>query len=78
MADCRHGCAAANGFRPHNLTIDEAWALYNNTYPMPPDMRLPGHWKLGAGGIGIPLVPTPNSMRLISEVHAHDTSQTYL
>ena len=31
--------AAANGFRPHMLLKEEATAIHDNHYPVPPNMR---------------------------------------
>ena len=41
--------AAANGFGRRHLHEDEARLLYEADYPAPPDMRVPGSWKLSTG-----------------------------
>ena len=68
MDDVQQG-AAANGFTRHSLTTDEAWALYRNRYPAPPDMRCPGTWRLNASGI--PITPVPQGARRCREIAAH-------
>ena len=40
--DKRNSGAAANGFLPRTLLKEEASALHDNHYPVPPDMRAPG------------------------------------
>jgi hypothetical protein len=47
----------ANGFGRRYLHEWEARALYEAGYMAPPDFRLPGTWRLRAGGIPIPPVP---------------------
>ena len=49
--------AAANGFGCRHLQEPEARLLYEAEYPGPPDMRVPGAWRLSAGGVTVPLVP---------------------
>ena len=47
----------ANGFGRRHLQEAEARLLYEAEYPTPPDMRVPGTWRLSAGGVPVPLVP---------------------
>ena len=49
--------AAANGFGCRHNQEPEARLLYEAEYPAPPDMRVPGAWRLSAGGIPVPPVP---------------------
>lgn len=50
--------AARNGFGRRHLHEDEARLLFEAEYPTPPDMRAPGAWRLSAGGVPVPPVPT--------------------
>lgn len=47
--------AMANGFGRRHLHEDEARLLYEADYPAPPDMRVPGSWRLSVGGVPVPL-----------------------
>ena len=49
--------AAANGFGRRHLQEPEARLLYEVEYLAPPDMRVPGAWRLSAGGVLVPSVP---------------------
>ena len=49
--------AAANGFGRRFLHPEEARMLYEAGYPTPPDMRVPGEWRLSAGGVPVPPPP---------------------
>ncbi|KAE8798081.1 Homeobox protein KNOX3 [Hordeum vulgare] len=49
--------AAANGFGRSHLREDEARLLYEADYPMPPDMRVPGSWRLSTVGVSVPPPP---------------------
>ena len=49
---------ATNGFDRRHLHEDEARLLYEVDYPAPPDKRVPGTWKLSAGGVSVPPVAT--------------------
>jgi len=48
--------AAANGFGRQHLQEPEARLLYKAEYPAPPDMRVPGAWRLSAAGVPVPPV----------------------
>ena len=50
--------AAANGFGRRYLHEDEARLLYEAEYLVPPDMRVPGAWRISAGGVPVPPPPT--------------------
>lgn len=50
--------AAANGFGRRHLHEAEARLLYEADYPAPPDMRVPGSWRLSAGGVPVPPPPS--------------------
>jgi hypothetical protein len=50
--------AANNGFGRRSLNQWEGRLLYAAGYPAPPDFRAPGGWRLSAGGIPIPPLPT--------------------
>ena len=50
--------AAANGFGRRHLHEDEMRFLYEADYPAPPDMRVPGTWRLRASGVPGPPAPT--------------------
>ena len=41
--------AVANGFGRRHLHEDKARLLYEAEYPVPPDMRVPGAWRISAG-----------------------------
>ena len=47
-------CAAAKGFGRRHLQEQEARLLYEAEYPTPPDMRVPGTWRLSAAGVPVP------------------------
>lgn len=49
--------AAANVFGRRHLQEPEARLLYEAEYPTPPDMWVPGAWRLSAGGVLVPPVP---------------------
>ena len=49
--------AAVNGFGRRHLQETEARLLYEAEYPAPTDMRVPGAWRLSAGGVPVPPVP---------------------
>ena len=55
--------AAANGFGRRHLHEDEARLLFEAEYPVPPDMRVPGAWRISAGGVPVPPVPTGAARR---------------
>jgi hypothetical protein len=76
MAYRRAGGAVANGFTPHNLTVEEARALHHARYPALTDMWLPSRWQLSAGGDGIPPVPMPHKTRWWDEIHSHHATST--
>jgi hypothetical protein len=76
MAYRRIGSAVVNGFKPHNLTVEEAWALHHARYLASPDMWLPSGWRLSAGGIGILPVPMAHGTMWWEEIHAHRATQT--
>jgi hypothetical protein len=48
---------ANNGFGRRSLHQWEGRLLYAAGYPVPPDFRAPGGWRLGAGGVPIPPPP---------------------
>ncbi|KAE8794488.1 Homeobox protein KNOX3 [Hordeum vulgare] len=50
--------AAANGFGRRYLREDEARLLYEAEYTTPPDMSVPGSWRLSAGSVPVPPPPT--------------------
>jgi hypothetical protein len=50
--------AANNGFGRRSLHQWEGRLLYAAGHPAPPDFRVPGGWRLSAGGIPIPPPPT--------------------
>ncbi|XP_048574286.1 disease resistance protein RGA5-like [Triticum urartu] len=50
--------AAANGFGRRHLHEDEARILFKADYPVPSDMRVPGAWRISAGGVPVPPPPT--------------------
>ncbi|KAE8802287.1 Homeobox protein KNOX3 [Hordeum vulgare] len=50
--------ADTNGFGRRHLREDEARLLYVAEYPAPPDMCVPGSWRLSAGGVPVPPPPT--------------------
>ena len=49
---------AANGFGRRHLHEDEARLLFEAEYPVPPDMRVPGAWRISVGGVPVPPPPT--------------------
>ena len=59
---------AANGFGRHWLRDEEARLLFEAGYPMPPDMRVPGNWRLSQMGFLVPPVPTGEDQ--LVEIHA--------
>ena len=50
--------AAVNGFGRRHLHEDEARLLFEAEYPVPPDMRVPGAWRISVGGVPVPLPST--------------------
>ena len=51
-----------NGFGIRSLRVEEAWLLYGERYPTPPDNRVPsGGWRMAPNGIPVPPVPRPGS-----------------
>ncbi|KAI4990298.1 hypothetical protein ZWY2020_038661 [Hordeum vulgare] len=50
--------AATSGFGRRHLHEDEARLLYEADYLAPPDMRVPGSWRISAGGVPVPPSPT--------------------
>ena len=50
--------AAANDFGRNWLQDWEARLLYEAGYPAPPDMRVPGNWRLSQMGLLVPPIPT--------------------
>ena len=55
--------AAANGFWRRHLHEDEARLLFEAEYPVPSDMRVPGAWRISAGGVPVSPVPTGAARR---------------
>ena len=49
--------AAANGFGRRWLHPNEVELLYSAEYPVPPDTRVPGDWRISLGGMPVPPVP---------------------
>ena len=49
--------AAVNGFGRRHLHKGEARLLFEAEYPVPPDMRVPGAWRISAGGVPVPPPP---------------------
>ncbi|KAE8771098.1 Homeobox protein KNOX3 [Hordeum vulgare] len=49
--------AVANGFGRRHLHETEARLLYVVDYLAPPNMRVPGSWRLSAGGVPVPPPP---------------------
>ncbi|KAE8805086.1 Homeobox protein KNOX3 [Hordeum vulgare] len=49
---------AANDFGRRHLHESEARLLYEADYPPPPDMWAPGSWRLSAGGVSVPPLPS--------------------
>ncbi|KAE8767805.1 hypothetical protein D1007_60794 [Hordeum vulgare] len=50
--------ATVNGFDRRHLREDEARLLYEEDYSTPPDMRVPGSWRLSVGGVPVPPPPS--------------------
>ena len=64
MAECFPGDgAAANGFGRRHLHENEARLLFEVEYPVPPDMRVPGAWRISVGGVPVPPPPTGAARR---------------
>src|SRR3954471_17626412 len=55
--------AAANGFGRRHLHEDEARLLFEAEYPVPPDMRVPGAWRMSDGGVAVQPPPTGAARR---------------
>ena len=55
--------AVANGFGRRHLHEDEARLLFEAEYPVPPDMRVLGAWRISPGGMPVPPVPTGAARR---------------
>ena len=53
---------AANGFGRRHLHEDETRLLFKAGYLVPPDMRVPGAWRISAGGVPVP-PPSTGAMR---------------
>lgn len=58
--------AVANDFGRHHLHEWEAYLLHEANYPAPPDMSVPGRWRLSAGGVPVP--PQPDADRFHAEI----------
>ncbi|KAE8791610.1 Homeobox protein KNOX3 [Hordeum vulgare] len=56
--------AAASGFGRCHLHEPEARLLYEADYPAPPDMRVPGSWRLSVGGVSVPPPPSGDDRRV--------------
>jgi hypothetical protein len=76
IAYCRQRGATANGFAPHNLTVEEARTLHYACYLTPLDMRLPTGWRLSVGGVGIPPICLAHRTRWWEEIHANRATLT--
>ena len=64
--------SAANGFGVRSLRVEEAWLLYSQRYPKPPDQRVPsGGWRMAPNGIPVPPVPRPGSSAWTEQVLFH-------
>ena len=57
--------AAKNGFGRRHLHEAEACLLYEVDYPAPPDMRVPGSWRLSASGVPVPPPPPSGAERCV-------------
>ena len=55
--------AAANGFGRRHLHESEARLLFEAEYPVPPDMQVPGAWRISAGGVPVPSIPAGTARR---------------
>ena len=55
--------AAGNDFGRRHLHEDEARLLYEAEYRVPPDMRVPGAWRISAGDVLVPPIPTGAAQR---------------
>ena len=60
--------AAANGFGRNWMYDWEAHLLYEAGYPAPPDMRVPGNWRLSQMGFSVS--PVPIGEDRLAEIHA--------
>ncbi|KAE8793565.1 Homeobox protein KNOX3 [Hordeum vulgare] len=58
--------AATNGFSRRSLHEWEARVLHEANYPAPPDMRMPGAWRLSLGGV--PVLPPPSAVERRGEI----------
>ena len=77
MSSRRTGGAAANGFYPHILLVEEARLLYANRYPCPPGYRPPScGWKLAANGVAVPPVPRQRSEAWFDEICSYRRALT--
>ena len=64
--------AEVNGFGMHSLRVEEAWLLYRERYPTPPDNRVPsGGWGMAPNGIPVPPVPNPGTRPWLYQVSYH-------
>ena len=69
--------SAANGFGVRSLRVDEAWLLYRERYPTPPDNRVPsGSWRMAPNGIPVPPVSRPGSQAWTEQVLFHRSRLT--
>ena len=55
--------ATANGFGRRHLHKGEARLLFEAEYPVPPDMRVPGAWRISTDGVPVPPPPTGAARR---------------
>jgi hypothetical protein len=62
-----NGDATNNGFGRRSLHQWEGRLLYAAGYMAPPDFRVPGGWRLSAGGIPIPPPPTGGAIDEVIE-----------
>ena len=52
------GVVAANGFGRRRVRHEEVRMLFEAGYPVPPDCRIPGTWRLSQMGYAMPPLPT--------------------
>ena len=61
-----------NDFGIRSLRVEEAWLIYAERYPTPPDNRVPsGGWRMAPNGIPVPPVPQPDTRPWLEQVRYH-------
>ena len=66
--------AEVNGFGMHSLRVEQAWLLYSERYPTPPDYRVPSGARNAA--ISTKMTPKPQKIHKMTHVPKNFTQLT--